>query len=93
MFNATQTTETTFIIVCRGALRRNATITLYQSTTRVRANKTNDSEVIAFLREMKSEMQTKFASINSKIDDINNSVNSLKSENDFFFQKKQQQKT
>jgi len=39
---------------------------------------------------MKFEMQTKFASINSKIDDINNSVNSLKSENDFFFFKNKQ---
>lgn len=52
-----------------------------QSTTRARTNKANDSEVMAFLREMKSEMKTDFSSINSKIDDINKTVNVLKSEN------------
>jgi len=54
--------------------------------TRARANKANDSEVIAFLREIKSEMKTDLSSINSKLDDINNKVNVLKCENEMLRQ-------
>ena len=57
-----------------------------QSTTRARANKANDSEVMAFLREMKSEMKTDLSSINSKMEDISNTVNVLKSENELLRQ-------
>ena len=37
-----------------------------QSTTRTRANKANDSEVMTFLREMKSEMKTDLSCISAK---------------------------
>ncbi|KAH3823408.1 hypothetical protein DPMN_125207 [Dreissena polymorpha] len=54
-----------------------------QRTSRTRSNKTdNDSEVMNFLREMKLELKNDLSSINSKINDISNTVNILKNENE-----------
>ncbi|KAH3801919.1 hypothetical protein DPMN_155581 [Dreissena polymorpha] len=52
-------------------------------TTKTRANKAdNDSEVSTLLREMKVEMKNDLLSINSKINDICNTLNILKNKNE-----------
>ncbi|WAR21343.1 PTPRT-like protein, partial [Mya arenaria] len=53
-----------------------------QEATKRATRGSKDSEVMAFLRDMKAEVRTDLAAINSKVDDIHNSVNILKAENE-----------
>jgi hypothetical protein len=63
---------------------------IVKRTTRATAGQ--DCEVSSFLRDMKNEMQTDLAAINSKIDDMTSAVNTLKSENHALRQEHQDMK-